>query len=544
VQSGTGGQIASFALSPNGQLVALRQDQLLSVRPLSSFSAVLLEGTEGGRLPAFSPDGSALAFVAGNRIKRVAASGGPVVDVAKVASVGLGIAWGEDDWLYFSAGLGTGGIWRVPAVGGEAQAVTRVEDALGDNAHTFPQLLPGRKAVLFTALGPSGGSEDARVVAQVRESGERRTLVEHAMFGRFIPTGHLLYATNAGTVFAVPFDPVRIKVTGEAIPVLSDVGTGTWGGGAFFAVSESGTLVFLKRSQRPELVFRVVDSSGKNVSSPFPFDSKSMARVGLAQSPALSPDGQRIALTARGPGSTDIWILDSRSKEAERLTFDPAEDEFPVWSSDGRSVAYTSAQTGTTRRLFVKSVGSGAQPQLLRTWPRHLHFSSWSRDGRWLAADEITSNGTDIWLIPFDGKDPIAVANTNANERGAQFAPDGKWIAYESNESGRPEVYVVSFPGLGARRQVSTGGGIAPQWDPQGRTLYYLQSGSLVAHEVAAGAEFGKGPSRRLFDTQALTFQVASGGRFILSEPNTQPPDAPLHLIVNWFPELIAKFKK
>jgi Tol biopolymer transport system component len=392
--------------------------------------------------------------------------------------------------------------------------------------------------LLFTALGPSGGSGDSRVVAHFLASKERRILVEKAIFGRYLPTGHLIYATNAGTIFALPFDPNRVKATGEAVPVLSNVGTATWGGSAFLEVSDNGTLIFLKRSERPEFVFHVVDSSGSAADVPFRLDSTTMVKIGPnVQNPRVSPDGRRCALTVRNPGSTDVWILDFNSGEAERLTFDPAEDEFPVWSPDGNAVAYSSAGTGTTRRIFIKSIESGAQPRLVRTWPRHLHVTSWS--GRWLAAVDFTpTNATDIWAIPLDGKDAIAVANGPATETGAAFSPDGRWIAYTSVESGRSEIYVISFPGLASRWQVSSNGGTSPQWDRQGRTLYYLQNGYLVAHEVNTAGEFTKGRAQKLFATEAIQFQVAPGGRFLLTESNSQPADSPLHIIVNWFSEL------
>lgn len=424
--------------------------------------------------------------------------------------------------------------------------MTRLEDALGDNAHTLPQLLPGGRAVLFTAVGPSGGSDDARVVAQTLDSRERKTLVEHAMSGRFLPTGHLLYATTAGTIFAVPFDLARLKVTGEAVPVLSDVETGVWGGAAFLAVSDNGTLAFVRRSTRPRGILRVVDTSGRDLSPSLPLGTADLAKLGIvAQLDGVDPRGRRVAFTGRGPGISDIWVLDAQTGEPERLTLDPTEDECAAWSPDGRAVAYTSALAGTARRILMKSIETGKEPQLVRTWPGHVHLTSWSPDGKWLAAQEYTpTRGTDIWAIPVAGGDPIAITDAKADESDARFSPDGRWVAYVSDESGRPEAYVVSFPGLSARRQVSTDGATAVRWDPGSRALYYLQNGNLVAHTVSIGPAFSIGPSRRLFPTPAAAFEVLPGGRFILMERNPQPPDAPLQLIVNWFPELLAKFRR
>lgn len=194
---------------------------------------------------------------------------------------------------------------------------------------------------------------------------------------------------------------------------------------------------------------------------------------------------------------------------------------------------------GRARRRRPQSGG------LFRLPSRHIHLTSWSSDGQWIAAqDNPVTNPRDCWLIPVNGKDPIAVANSGAAESAPQFSPDGKWIAYSSDETGRSEIYVASFPGLQSRWQVSSDGGTAPQWDPEGHSLYYLQNGYLVAHEVNTVGTFRRGRSKQLFKTSADYFQAIKGGRFVMQEVNTQPPDAPIQLIVNWFPEIMAKFNK
>jgi serine/threonine protein kinase/Tol biopolymer transport system component len=530
----SGGQYAHLALSPDGRLLILKNGTAFSVVQLDNHATVELQGSEGGRFPAFSADGKELAFSTSTGIKRMAVSGGPVADVT-AALVGAGITWGEDGWIYFSAGLGTGGIWRVPAAGGDTQAVTQTDDAAGENAHTWPQLLPGGKALLYTALGPSGGSSDSRVIAYLLGSKEHRVLAENAIYGRYLPPGYLLYASDTGTVSAIRFDSERVETSGDAFPVLSDVATATWGGAAFLCFSDNGTIAYLRPSDRPEYLYRVVDSNGRPVDVPYGINSKHTVYSGTRM--AVSPDGSRIAFTGRNPGSGDIWMLDTQSGEAERLTFDPAEDEYPIWSPDGESVIYTSAHSSTTRRIFIKGIETGAQPRLLRMWPLHLHVtSSW---GDWLAAyDYHPENGLDSWAISLDGQEARPVANGPANESGAKFSPDGRWIAYASDESGRSEIYVVSFPGFESRRQVSAEGGIFPNWESDGRTLYYLQNGHLIAHDVSIEGDFTKGHARPLFATEAVQYALMPGGRFLLSEHNTQPADSPLYIIVNWFEEL------
>ena len=202
-------------------------------------------------------------------------------------------------------------------------------------------------------------------------------------------------------------------------------------------------------------------------------------------------------------------------------------------------MAYTSASTATKRRIFVKPLDRGTEPKLVRTHPGHVHVTSWSPDGRWLAAVELAwTTAANVWAIPLDGGEAVSVAHAAMDP---QFSPDGKWIAYASRESGRAEVYAVAFPELTSRRQVSADGGRAPAWDRQGRFVYYLQQGYLVAHEVRLGTGLTVGRATRLFATPASGFEVAPGNRFVLTEPNPQSADEPLHLIVNWFTELRTK---
>ncbi len=530
------GQFAHFAISPDGQLLVFREGDALVSRRLGSFATTPINGVRNALHVAFKPDGTAVTFASTGRIWRVPVSGAGSATEVAFASVGPGMSWGEDDRIYYSAGV-SGGIWRVPAAGGgKPEAVTRLREDAGDGSHAWPQLLPGGKAVLFTTIGPSGGSDDASIVVETLATHQRTTVAQRAMGGRYLASGHLLYARNDGTVYAAPFDLARLVTTGAPDAVLSPVRIGSWGGGIFLAVSSNGTLAFLRPSPRPECTFRVVDALGRGAVSPFAFDALSTPQIGTTcGSMQVSPGAKRVAFTGRRAGANDVWILDGT--QVDRFTFAPDEEESPVWSPDGGAIAYTAG-----RRITIKRVSAGSEPTLVKTWPRHVHVTSWSPDGRWLGLDESDpEGGWNASAVSADGSTVVAVASSAHAEHCGPFSPDGKWLAYYSDESGREEVYVMPFPGPGSARQVSTDGGRRPAWDERGRVLYYLQSGYLVAHEVRLGADFGKGRATRLFATQAKDFDVLPGNRVLLSEPNTAPPDSPLHLIVNWFEELKAK---
>jgi serine/threonine-protein kinase len=521
----------TLAISPSGRELVFRNGGMLHLRALDDFIPRPLGGTEGASMPAFSPDGKWLAFHQSGHLRKVALAGGSVVEIAS-ADVGPGLTWGEDQHIYFSSLGGNGGIWRVPAAGGGVpEPVTTVADSAAEHAHAWPELLPGGKTLLFTVLGPSGGALDSRIVVEALGSGLRRTVVEQGTFGRYLTSGQLLYVTNEGSMFAADFDPKKGVMAGTPRQVLADVYVASWGGGALIAVAENGTVAFEPGSAAAPQVVRAVDRSGKDLGAIVP--------AGYLDGIRLSPDGRQIAANVRVPSQNDIWLFGPEG-EPERLTFDAAEDEFPVWSPDGSAIAYTSSLASQARRLQIRAVAAGTRPRRVLTWPRHLHLTSWSRDGQWLAGYDFSpGQGLDVWAIAADGSDSIPVAAGPASESEPDFSPDGRWVAYQSDESGRMEIFVISFPDLAVKRQISTNGGRAPRWDPHGGTLYYLEGQRLTAVSIAAGSGLRTGAGQLLFETAARTFDVSPDAkRFILVLPNPALVAPGIHLVLDWVKEM------
>lgn len=523
----------TLAIGPAGRELVFQQGGLLQLRTLNDFTPRPLAGTEGASMPAFSPDGQWLAFHQEGHLRKLALSGGSVVEIAS-ADMGPGITWGEDDQIYFSSLGGNGGIWRVPVAGGVPGPVTAVADSAAEHAHAWPQLLPGGKQLLFTVLGPSGGALDSRVVVETIGSGVRRTLVDQGTFGRYLPSGHLLYVSNEGSVFAAAFDLVRGALVSTPQQVLADVYVASWGGAALLAVAENGTLVFEPGSPAAPQVVRAVDRSGRDLGAIVP--------AGYLDGIRLSPDGRQIAANVRAPSKNDIWLFGPQG-EPERLTFDEAEDEFPVWSPDGSAIAYTSSLASQARRLQIRAVAAGTRPRRVLTWPRHLHLTSWSRDGRWLAGYDFSpGQGQDVWAIAADGSDSIPVAAGPASETEPDFSPDGRWVAYQSDESGRMEIFVISFPDLAVKRQISINGGRAPRWDPRGGGLYYLEGDHLTAVSISASSGLRTGTGEVLFQTAARVFDVApEGKRFALVLPNPALVAPGIRVVLDWVPEMKEK---
>ena len=114
----------------------------------------------------------------------------------------------------------------------------------GEAIQVWPQVLPGGKAVLYTSSGIAGAYNDADLVVQVLPSGPRKVVQRGAYHGRYLASGHLVYVHD-GTLFAAPFDLDRLEVTGQPVPALAGLNANAVTGGAQFAASDGGTLVYL-----------------------------------------------------------------------------------------------------------------------------------------------------------------------------------------------------------------------------------------------------------------------------------------------------------
>jgi len=532
------GQIPFFDISPDGKTIAYSSIKGIQIRSLSNFSTKILEGTLGVGQVVFSPDGQFLAFDKGG-INKIGISGSPMSVVCQQS--GFCLFWGIDGNIYFSLGLG--GISRVSANGGEPERLTYVIDSLAENAHTWPQLLPDSKTLLYTSLGPSGGSIDSKIVIQQLDTKERKVLVNNAIFGRYLSNGNLLYANNEGNIFILPFNLRKLKITGEPKAILSGVNTSTWSGGAFLAVSQTGNLIFLPRISTPLNCIEVLDRSGKTiVEDSIPLKTLEMIGYGWS-SLNISPSGNYLATTGRTHGSSDIWLLNLKTKDAEKVSFEPSEDESAVWSPDGKSIAYTSAMTGTNRKILIQNLTVRGNPNLVLTWPRHIHLTDWSPDGKWFAAfDFSSSNGLDLYAISVNSGEFIPISITQANESAGRFSPDCKWLTYTSDQSGSTETYIVSFPELNSKRQFLTSAETGLRWDRSGNQIYFKSGDYIYSQEVEIGDEIKKGKTVRLFQTQSGSFSVSPDGqKFYFFKTNLYRPNPPLYLITNWFQELKTK---
>ncbi len=427
-----------------------------------------IPGTEGAVNPFFSPDGQWVGLFAGGTLKKVSVNGGAALSLGDAAFPG-GASWGSQGIIAFTP-RAVSVLQQVPDAGGAQQPLTRLEK--GDVSHRWPEFLPGGKAVLFAASTNNTFWTSAQVAVHSVRTGERRNLIQEGTQPRYAPSGHLVYA-QGGNLMAVPFDPQRLTAMGEAVPMVEGVLQSPVTGAAQYSFSRTGSLVYVPggiQSAQSKLVWVTRNGTEQPLAAP--------ARAYL--DPRISPDGRRVAV-AITEQEAQLWLYDLSRETLTRFTFEGNSNGYPVWTPDGKRIAFASNKEGPQSLFWQLADGSGGLERLAASEDIQTP-ESWSPDGQLLAFHENNpTTQRDIWVLRMG--DPSASSGqvrkaqpflrTPFNESAARFSPDGRWLAYVSDESGRYEVYVQPYPGPGGKRQISTEGGTEPVWSRNGRELFY-----------------------------------------------------------------------
>jgi Tol biopolymer transport system component len=262
----------------------------------------------------------------------------------------------------------------------------------------------------------------------------------------------------------------------------------------------------------------------------------------------ISPNGEKVAFEVLDPedGSLNLWVYNVLGHQKTRLTSGPSSAQYPVWSPDSNRIVFSSDLKGKLHLFTISATGVG-QPALLLPSDQFEEANSWSPDGRYLVFMRRILSGKghwSLWILPmFGGRKPYPLLDSNYEQWRATFSPDGKWLAFQSNETGRFEIYVVPFPNPNSKLAVSTEGGYAPRWSPDGKQLFYVaDNGSLVAASLLEGKSgLQVTTSRLLFDNHGSFFDVAPDGKRFLTLRNAEnQPVAPITLITNW-PSILYK---
>jgi len=549
---------SSAVLSPDGRRIAYavggENDREIRVRPLDQLDgSVVASGLPPPYHPFFSPDGQWIGYVTSSEMRKVPLSGGTPLTLSKVER-SRGASWGPDDWILFTPSPNSP-LFRVPAAGGEPVPLTTLDEAAGEATHRWPQVLPGGEAVLFTSHTQAVGNFDnANIEVLVLETGERKVVRRGGTYGRYVPSGHVVYV-NQGTLFAVPFDLERLEVSGSPAPVVQGVSWDVAQGGAQYSFSEDGRLAYVTGGEAvPEYPVLWVDRNGDT--------TPLWEQPGSYANPRLSPDGGRLSLTVLRDGNWDIWVYDLERRVSTRLTFDEGSDTEQIWSPDGEFIVFSSNQDRAgVESLYRKRADGSGEAERLTDLPASGWATSWSPDGRFITY-WTAENGGDLWVLPLEGdRKPELFLGTPFQENVGAFSPDGRWLAYNSNESGRTEIYVRPFPPGGGKWQVSNEGGNFPYWSRDGRELFYrTDEGLMVTSVDSTGGTFRAGTPRALFKGNFrggrggvgfagnvfADYEVAPDGeRFVMfpgGEDEEQAERPHIILVTTWFDDLRRTF--
>ena len=507
----------------------------LYLRALDSLTPVPIAGTEGGVRPFFSPDGQWIGFFADGKLKKVSLGGGEAVTLTEASpQVARGGTWHEDGSILL--GMTGGKFLRVRADSGATEEIAG-DPADSDAAYRWAEWVPGSDVVLFTVVR----TNQFDIAAMSMSSRQRKVLIKGGTQPKFVrangaTAGHIVFAQQvsndpsylfSGALFAVAFEPATLAVGGDARPVQDGVHVRGGAGAASFGISTTGTLVYLPGDPHERRQIMWVDRTGQ--SKPIGGPPR------VFRYPRLAPDRERLAVYVADP-NPGLWLFDIGRDSWTRLPIEPNAGRTPIWSADGRRLAFTAEDQ---QRAWVAPVDNPKMSQPLKTPPARQELSGWSPDGRLIALEAFDDKtGLDIWIVPADGSAPAAPwLQTPAGESRPSFSPDGKWIVYQSNESGRPEVYVSPFPGPGNPIAISRTGGSQPQWTREGREITYRQNMTVMAVDFTAGT--ASTPKLLFRGRYGIDFDAAhDGSAFVLTgQVDEQVVENQLVVVLNWFPE-------
>jgi len=527
-----------IAISPDGtSLVTLAisgGERWLELRRMDQLEAREIPGTRDvGGSPFFSPDGRWIGFETENRIYRASLAGEPPQTLVQ-ASDFRGATWTDADQIVYSD---ADRLFVVDAAGGDPQPVP-VPDNGGPAALRQPAALPGGRHVLATRADSGTFS----TVLVELASGQVRELIAQGSGARYAG-GYVIYGRDR-FLFAAPFDPEPLELTGEPVPMVEGVQSGG-GGQVHFDVSAEGTLVYSpSRDGATGVVTRLAltDFEGGLTVLPLPLESHWGGR--------LSPDGRRVTVATGDRGSRDIFVYDVRRGAAQRLTAGDGFSAQPLWAPDG-SWIYFEADRAGVRGIYRRPADAMADEELILETDRSATPSDISADGSRLVFTGFSEDTRDVGILDLNDGEVEWVANSGFREGDARLSPDGRWLAYMADDTGEPRIYVLDLQS-GRRTPISTTVALWPIWSRDGSTLFFYDATeeaviATALRVVGDALEVGD-PTTVFQDSELLALlDAAPDGERLLVLLRGVGAEADgssgqqLNVTLNWFEEITAR---
>ncbi|HYN09612.1 MAG TPA: protein kinase [Vicinamibacterales bacterium] len=533
------------AISPNGQLVAFTAraatgDQpRLYVRSLSALVAQPLAGTEGARLPFWSPNSGSVAYFAAGKLLKIALAGGTPVEICDVPEP-RGGAWSSQGTIVFSPRQMESGLMRVSENGGRVEPATLLDVPEGENSHRWPVFLPDGIHFLYFVrafVDERRGVYVGRIDRQASTPGPPLFRSEsEALYAPVegVDRGVLLTVAR-GQIEVRPFDARTRAVTGDPRTIDLPAAGNTPDTGMMLSVS-ADVLVHGGSAVSFGVRKASIGRNGENLT---------LGEQRQVQGrPRVSPDGLRLAYQQVDfiRGGPVVWVEDLVRGTRSRVTSNHV-SLYAIWSPDGGRLAHVAGSLqGDITLAAADGTGAGSTVECPG---QHCEPTDWSPDGRWLLATVQRERNQDVWMLPADGRGTARPLFAQSfPERDARVSPNGRFVAYVSEEAGRPEVSVQRIDGPPQRDVISVAGGDQPVWHRNGRELFFVGPQGLL-HSASISMDpdgkprFGApvplrvptiGPSYR-----GIQYDVSlDGQRIYFFDRRPEPAPSEFGVVVGW----------
>jgi Tol biopolymer transport system component len=528
-------------ISPDGRRLALVAPDasgrtVLWIRPLDDAQAQPLRGTEGAAAPFWSPDSRWIAFQAEGKLKKVEATGGTVTTIGDVVEAPPG-TWSRDNVILTT---GTGVIMRRSSAGGPQVPVTVKGAGPVEPAQITPFFLPDGRHFLYALYATSRvGTASSTIHVGSLDSTESTRLLDGAV--PQYANGYLLFLRGS-VLLAQRFDPDRLALSGEAVPLAEDVQVNAARGTGAFSVSQTGDLVFQAGASAGSRPLAWFDRAGKTLGT--------FSESGPYGDLQLSPDGRWASATRTGvEGRQDVWLVDVARNQLRRLTVDGAGGFSAVWRPGSARVVY-GVRRGGSFDLVEQAIDGSGKPETVLSDGQDKYPVGFSADGNVLLYSLRTGRQRErLWTLRFPDRTARALLpESEPWQQSAEVSPDGRAIAYTTvTDDGVSSLYVASFPDLTGKREVSSqrySTPATPHWRRDGKELFYTAPGRLMAVDVdTSGALVDVGVPHPLFEVNVpggalglgSTYAPSPDGqRFLLNIWESSGAPAPITLVVNW----------
>jgi len=545
---------SNLTISPDGKYISFigvdsAGNEKLWVRPVNSLTARSLANASTEAYPFWSPDSKAIAYFDKSQLMKVSLDAGTSLPICDVSS-GRGGSWSPNGTIVISPNP-AGGLYKVPSSGGKPEEIIKADTSNKILSLRWPHFLPDGDHFLYSTQSSASGSSpiDGIYLSSLSDTASEKLI--SASSNCQYANGYLLFVRQ-GILLAQKFDPDKLKLEGEAMPLSENVQYYDVRISGTFSSSLNGNLIYLEQNQSSEKTV-LLDKNGNEI--------KKLLDQKPNYSVSFSPDGNKIAysLYDASQKNVDIWTMDLNRNVSTRLTFEKNADIFPAWTPDGKQVTYSSSSKGGVYDSYIKNADGSGDAVLLYKSGNSKLVTDISPDGNYLLYSEVNvtngSSGWDIFALPMKGeKKRIDILSTKFSEQFGTFSPNMKWIAYQSDESGKFQIYIIPFNAISStdkasgKWQVSVDGGTYPKWMDNGKKIFFFTpDNKIMAVDInESGNSLSPGKPYEIFkpgnnNISRIYAIDKTGTKIIATVPNGQIIQPPVTLVTNWQKELEGK---